>query len=613
MDIKTFIQTYKDGNVQITGSINYSTRTVIEENERLRHGIFSEPNFTDGTKKLFYKVVFAFANLIYRNTDIDTKDINMKSTNGGSVDLVALVRMGVKAWLKNIKFGTKINEFRRELIDMGHLLVKVVYGEPKIVNLLNVIIPPHVDSVQESGLVEATYLTWDDMKKYKNDFKKNWSDIEELYEKMKKGGEVYFTVYEHWTIDKFDGEIQKGCIKYLDRSLMQADQANTPDNWNPYLELDRYKSPYKRKIRNKKLQKKLGEYELIYPYLERRFIKLKGRYLGFGVYELLQGLQEDYNEKMNLKRKFDRLMLRGIIVHRQPSDISKARTLTQEFINAVETGTIIDVENDEDLQRLNFGSMTSDVVAMIDKLFELMRVIIGVTAQGTGEETPATTTATIGIINQKVAQTTFDIVVEEQALFLSELFQDFLLEEILDNLDAEDWVEITDNPKVLAELERILVENKVNDMIARQWDKLRQTYTADEIIMIAQSEKERLIKEGKRMGETRFAQIKKDLLKDIDLKIEFFVNNESFDKNTQIRNILAMLNSSNYTGSRKALEEELRDLIGLSGDRYEKSEEEKQEEIKMLQARSMAENPMQGTPDTSVTPAREFSQANSLI
>jgi len=127
--------------------------------------------------------------------------------------------------------------------------------------------------------------------------------------------------------------------------------------------------------------------------------------------------------------------------------------LTQEFLSNLDTGAILQVENDEDLTRLNMGSLVNDFLGSGDKIFELARQITGVTAQGTGEEIPSATTATIGMINQETAKSTYDIVNEQQDLFLRRLFEKFKIKSMLRDLTSKEFVEITGDPKDLVEME----------------------------------------------------------------------------------------------------------------------------------------------------------------
>ena len=592
MDFNTFKTEYKDGNLQITGDVSYSMREVLEDNFRLINGIFKTSNYADGTKKLFYNFVLAFSNMIYRSTDIDTKDINIRSTNGKHIEIVALLKGALKAYLKDSKFAQKLNDFRRDLIREGHLIVKDVEGEVKKVNLLNVIIPPHVASLQDSGLIEATYLTWEEMQVFKDSPK--WKEIKEVWKEMQAQGEVYFTVYEHWKIDEFEDEKgkkveDKGCVFYLDTSIIATDEVKLQSDYKPDIEIDRIIS-YK-KVKGKR----------VYPYKEAKFVEISGRYWGLGVAELISALQEDYNEKMNFKRKFDRLQLRGILVHTKSEDRNRAKAITQEFLNNLDTGVAVEIENDEKLERLNLGSTTFDTIAMLDKLFELMRIIIGVTQQATGEHSPATTTATVGMINQQAAQTTYDVVTEVQSIFLTDLFNDFLIKDIVEDLTKKKVIQISGSERELKELDRFFITN----LVYQQAQEAPIQPTEEEVKM----EIERLMEEQARKGTVRFAEIKNLLLKDIEYVVDFYVNNEAFDKQTTIVNLREMARDPLYTGSRIALYNEIRDLIGLSGERYEKTKEELDLEMQQaIQQEAIKTIGMGQAPDTKVPEAQNFGQ-----
>ena len=56
---------------------------------------------------------------------------------------------------------------------------------------------------------------------------------------------------------------------------------------------------------------------------------------------------------------------------------------------------------DEDLQRLPIDGSAGELLAITGKLFELARQIVGVTAQGAGQDMPSTTTATVAIVTGK--------------------------------------------------------------------------------------------------------------------------------------------------------------------------------------------------------------------
>ena len=76
----------------------------------------------------------------------------------------------------------------------------------------------------------------------------------------------------------------------------------------------------------------------------------------------------------------------------------------------------------EDIQRLVIDTKTSEFIANVDKLYELMRLIMGVTAQGTGEEMPGSTSATGIKANFASQQTTYDFVRERMHHFITTMF-----------------------------------------------------------------------------------------------------------------------------------------------------------------------------------------------
>ena len=615
MKFETFKEQYEQGTLQITGNVKYNVRDVIEKNYQLMHGQFEEANMPDGSPKIFYRLIWAMINIILRNTDIDTKNLNVHSLNGLGQKIMPFVKGALRWFLNVINYGRDLNEQNFERVGMGHLLVKVVNNKAKIVNLLNTIIPPHVDSVQDSGLIEITFPTYWDLEKKKDRYKENWKDIEEIHEKMKQAGEVYFTKYEFWTEDEFDGKYQKGCIEYLDRSILNPKEAKNPSDWTASIEIDRYPAT------TKKYNPETEKWEQCYPYWESRFGKIKGRYLGFGVCELLAGLQEDFNERMNLKRDIDRQALTGILIHRLPSNITdkdKIASITQEFLNNISQSALMEVQSDENLERLN-SQIIPDFIPMIDKLFELMKIILGITAQGTGETLPANMPATVSVINQQNAQTTFDMVIEEQHLFQKELFYNFLLKDIIKKLTAKKLVEIIGDPSEIEELDNILTENLLNTSIAEFQDNYGtpgiikngkpKYFTISDPAIYEQEynqELQELRDKMREQGQSRFPELKKELLKGIEFGVEFFVSNESFDKINQNKDLLAIAQIPDAPLSRKKILEQVIENSDLDARRFQKTKQEEQEEIERARAMAMAES--SGMPDTSIplTPGEEM-------
>ena len=81
-------------------------------------------------------------------------------------------------------------------------------------------------------------------------------------------------------------------------------------------------------------------------------------------------------------------------------------------------------------------------------------------------------------------------------------------------------------------------------------------------------------------GKDRFPEIKKELLQDLDYYVEFYVNNEGFDKAVKIQNLMQIL-QMNTTLSREQIEAVIIDAMGENARQFEKTEEEKQRELEL--------------------------------
>lgn len=611
MDIKEFITQYEKGTVYVSPGVEYNLKDVLNASYRAFNGKFENGKDSTGFEKIFYNMGWVIYRTLFYASNIDTKDMNMRSTNGQGIPLIGLVRTAVHSHLNRTGFGRFLEDLRSDVCAFGCGMVKIVDGQLKMVDLRNIIRPAHIENLQDSGLAERQYFTYEQMLAMKKNWSKEaWKEVENVWTELKKQGRYDFTCYEFWTVDEYekDGKVHKLCKLYLDKSVLMPKDLKDPESWDPNYLLDTYITPYKKKRRTALLRKKYGTYEELYPYKQANLMRVKGRWLPFGVFELISGLQEHYNEKWNLYRKKDILDLKGIFKHVKGNT---GKSVEQQYIDAMETGAMIDLEQGEDIERLIIDTKTSELIMDIDKLFEIARQIVGVTSQGTGEDMPADTTATLAVINKQTQQTTYDYVIEQLSHFLVELFEDFYLDEILDELTEEEWVAIVGDPVELKELQETFVTNMINEKVTEAMK--RGFYPTQQEV---DAMKEGVATELDKMhGDMRFIQLKKSMLKNIDYYLEFFVNNERFDKNVQIKNLLSLMADPNLSGSREKLEQELLDLMGLDGKRYMKSEEERVMELGKMAIEKGLVQPGGGAPmpNGGQMPGPEMASANRMM
>lgn len=615
-DFQDFIDAWENAELQITDKIRYKIRDVVNKNDELFHGKFENPN--DGTfTKIFYNIGFVIFRTVFQVIvkTIGTKDIQMHSLNGKGIQAIALLRLAIQSYLKRIKFGTFLNDLCYFLKD-GTTYVKIVDGMPIICNNHNIVRPPYGGTVQETGIGEKVIYSWQDMQSHKKEWKESWGQIEKLKEVMDKKQVKDFIIYEYWNEHDFDGKIHKGCIKYLDNQFTEPNDRTRnqePSEWQPYLELERFITPHKKKRTSKRMREKLGEYEELYPYKELHFIKVPGRTLAFSIFELIAGIIEAYNRKMNLHDKKDILDLMGIFKHKKNN---ASPSIAQQLLNNIQNGTVVEMEVDEDLDRLIIDTKTGELLASTDKLFELARQIVGVSMSGTGIDMPATTTATTAVLNKQSQQNTFEYAIEQVSIFLTELFDDFFLETILDELTAEDLIMVSGDKVEIEELDKFFTEQMAlrnSEARYKQIEKEKGDVSWDEVNMLEDlqtAEIQANLDELKKFGDKRWAELKKEVIKNLNYSFEFYVNNESFDKNTKIQNLLLMRQNTQL--SSKKIDMSLMDLMGENPKAFEKTPEEIKQEMDMLQQKTAIENTGLGVP-APMTPGEEFSSNNPII
>lgn len=580
-EVEQFITDNDDMNVEVSPGVSYSMRELINKLYRLYNAQFeSNPIEPSGFKNIFLRKMWVVYRTLIQGSDLDLKHFNIRSLNGVKVRLVAMLRTMFTSHLSRTFFNEFVDKVMAEMCWFGSSIVKRFNGTVDTVDLRNYITEMNIQDPQERKHAEMCYYSYDEVMANQEDWKDNWEDVMDVWKAMKKEGESKFKILEFWTWGKLEekGEVHKICIKYLDNTITRKDEFH--DSWLPYIELERFKTPYKRLRTSKRMAKKLGKYEEIFPYEQFDLFKVFGRAIAMGCGELLEGTQEVYNEMFNEKRKLTRKALMGVTIHTAVQGVNGLTQLTQDFISNLTTGSVVTLAPGEELRQEQIDTKGSDFDLMENKIYELMRQIIGITAQGTGEEMPASTSATQASINQQVANTVFDFTKERIHHGMKRLFNNGYAQDIIDELDEEEAVAIVGDPTMLEEFDKHLIDNAINKW-ALDTKNATGMYPLPEDI---EMNREQLHAQLMEMGDMRFPKFKKALLKDMEWMVEFDMTAEAFDTKLRSDALIAMKNDPTSTKSKAKLEDELLSLQGLNPRAYDKSSEEKAEEEAMQQA-----------------------------
>jgi hypothetical protein len=590
-EVEQFLNDNENMTVEVSEGVTYNLRDVINDNYRLYNAKFEDGAVEEnGFVRVFMRKLWVVYRTLIQGSDVDMKDLNVRSLNGVKIRMASILKMLTVSHLDRTGFGEYLDETLEFMCWHGSAITKRCDGSLENVDLRNYTTESNVQDPQQRRHAEYVYYDYDKMMSYKDEMSEEALEaVEANWEEMNKNGISQFKVVEFWTWGTIgdDEEEHKICVKYLDNQLNENHEALEPNEWQPFIELFRFKTPYKKRRDSKRMREKLGEYEEMFPYNQYDLFKVPGRALAFGCAELLIGCQELYNELYSNKRKIDLRAVQGITVHNAIQGVDGLSELTQDFISNLSTGAVVSLAPGESLDQLRVDTSNTEFNLMDEKIYELMRQIIGVTATGTGEEVPASTSATQAAINEKTAQTVYDYVRERMQHGIKRLFNDGYSKDVIEEIEEEDVATIIGDPTELREMDKYLIDEAVAKWVLKVKEATGVYPSPEEVAM----ETERITNELKEQGDMRFPEFKKALLKEMELNYDFSVTQEGFDSKLRSEALIAMKNDPQSSKSKEKVEDELLSLQGLNPRDYDKSPEELEKEQMLQQMAQQSVNP----------------------
>jgi len=584
-----FINRNREGIVNITPEVQYSIKDVIRRDKRLQNGKYEEAYFPDGDEKPFMRMIWILARSAKQNTDFDTRNFDAVARNTESVPRVGLFKLGLRNYMNYSGYANFLNSSGDKLIDDGHVILKKCDdGKPKEVDLLRIVRPAHISNF-DAGIAEEVNYTFNDILAYRDNISdEDWETIEALEDKYQEGESTQFVVWEYYKWEDFLGKRTITCTLSLDT------KGSTPTDPNPdgglFIELDKFETPFFEEIESKAELKKLrksgiaqGNKKPTFPYVEKALFKIEGRWKGMGYYELLAAHQEVYNTTWLQKIRHDEQRRNGTLIYKKSSS-DKDTMLTREWLDNIDTGGIFPIWNDEDVSSLKMESMTGEFILSLDKIFEIARLLSGVTPQRSGEDV-SQSTATGVLRDEKVAESTFAYIKERKELMYKELFEKFEFDSIRDDMTEEDAVALLGDRDELIKIlkpfvvERIRTGFKDAQLTPEGRRILEQLSNfGPEIPPEVENSLVTELTSQLLAGDTVFAAFMKDMFKDIKLRMQFFSYEENFNKDFELKQLQETINTLvSLPNSKLSVDNIIRKKLELLNNRItgiEKSEEE---------------------------------------
>lgn len=427
----------------------------IKNNQRQYAGKFKEGNEDEFGFKYFTKIGKPRVKNAAKNIDLDTKDVNIKADLPKDYYKAWIMRRDVRQWMKKRKLGQVFNSMVMMTPKYGSFVLKKVESEAIImeVPLKNIKNDPSAHSIKDSWVIENHYYTpwelqnegkergWDmdkvakAIKSFKTTGKENY--IDDSAEEP-KGSDQYILVKEFIsqvpeTLYDETGDEEKFVLcRFI---LVSAEGAST--------------DPAKEGLL---LDKKVLE---SHPYKDVHYDREEGRWLGVGIIEDLTDSQMMKNEQINLQMLGLRL---ANLILLQTQDETIARNIFTDVVN----GDIVKAK--AQLSRVdtrNYG--TSDDNAISQEIESIANFLANTPEVTTGANLPSGTPLGLGAIMNQNANKLFDFIRENLGLFLEEVFEDWIIPDLEDDLNKAHILELVD----MEELEWIAKRRKSNILLKK--------------------------------------------------------------------------------------------------------------------------------------------------
>jgi len=420
------------GNTVISKYVSFSLRENVEKIDAYLNSKHISGDVDDmGREKPFFNIVTGITNIWYRATDIDRKNIRVKSNKMSDVVVSFLATYHLQRWMRKAKFGQFLNEWGRSLVRYGSSVVKFVekdgelYAEVVPWNRL-IIDPVDFDSNVKIEVLELTPAQLRKRKGYNQEQVENLIDTattrKTLDGQNKDNKSGYIKLYE------VHGEMP---LSYVTGKDEDDDTYVQQMHVISFLESDTRKGEY-------------DNFTLVFgrekkdPYMITHLIKEDGRSMAIGAVEHLFEAQWMMNH--SVKAIKDQLDLASKLIF-QTSD---GTFVGQNALSNIETGDILIHATNQPLSQINNGSHDiSSIQAFSNMWKNLSQEITSTPDALMGANQPSGTAWRQVEALQQEAHSLFELMVENKGLCLENMINTFVLPYLRSKMDTTEEVVAT--------------------------------------------------------------------------------------------------------------------------------------------------------------------------
>jgi hypothetical protein len=533
---------YVNGSTQLSKYVSFSMSENIEKIEAyLNSKHTTGDRDSKGREKPFFNIVNAAVNIWYRATDIDRKNIRIKSTKSANRLAAFLATIHLRDWMRKANFGVVLNDWGRSLAKYGSSVLKFI---------------------EKDGELKAIVVPWSQLIVDPIDFENNVKiEILELTEAQLRAKEGY---------DK--QQVDELCDAFSPRKTIDGRQKDTKSEYIKLYEVhgelplsyltddERDDDIFVQQMHvisftgDGKQGKNSGyrDFTLVKgkeakdPYMITHLLKEDGRTMSIGAVEHLFESQWMINH--NMKAIKDQLDLASKLIF-QTSDGS---FVSQNVLNSIDTGDILIHKKDEPITKI--ANDSHDITSLLNYAQQwrvLAQEVTGTPDIMQGKTMPSGTAYRLGAILQQESHSNFEIMTENKGLAIEYMMREYVIPHIKKKMDNANEISATLEEHEITMIDSKYVKNKTNQIVNKSIkEKILkgETVSMEEQAMLTELTKEGVESSLAEMGTERFFKPSelsdktwKEEFKDLEWEVEVEVTDETVDKDATLSTLTTVL------------------------------------------------------------------------
>jgi hypothetical protein len=449
--IEQEITDYLSASVPISEGYNFSQKKLVDRIMLYENRVYPKGKVDkQGNYKYWFDIITPRIDAEVKNIDFDTSNVEVYSPRKADELPVVITNLKVKEWLRENGQAEEINSGIEEGAGWGNILWKKVNKGYERADLKNVyIVNQTARTVDDTPIIERHQLTQSDLRAKEG----VWKKIDEVikgcainsYSSTVRGTETptttpYYEVFErNGEVSEKDLKEAKGEDggdenKYLLAKVIVAGLKGTSGS----IEV-------KHVLYADELKGKMSDY-----YKEYHRSRYKGRWFREGLIELLMDCQTRGNEIGNQ-------MARGLEWASKTIFKDPEKQIIQNIMTDMKNG---DVLRSRDLQQVEVRMQGFDqLVVEWNRIIQLANDIANSREVVQGDNGPSNTPfSTTRLLNQN-ANKLFDFIREKLAIPFSEIFEEWIIPQIVKELKASEIIRLTGDSDMMQRLYTVIVDS----------------------------------------------------------------------------------------------------------------------------------------------------------